>query len=339
MTATRQPRQYIQLSDASVKAIVCAINSFNSVYGDYKVENTLILVSNAWELLAKSILVKRKKNIYTDRKKEKTISCEEAINKLVHFKELELTQAELLQQIISLRNRCSHENLPPVPEAIQHHLLFFSCKFFKELLIKHFPKKKSLLSKNFLTLSFDHMTTYSDTVQKLVSKLRTVGKDHKELIWLLERGVRYVESSDYISQDAFEKLYINKKKITPYLKVGDYLDKAEMLRVVPIQAPKNYSADIELRKGGKKLSGTLPVSISKSNVDEDYPLLNNDIAKKLKKSSSYIAKCMSKLDLKGNKDYHQAIRVSKSGSVQRYSKKALNFLEDYLKKNPNYNPY
>ena len=95
MTATRQPRQYIQLSDASVKAIVCAINSFNSVYGDYKVENTLILVSNAWELLAKSILVKRKKNIYTDRKKEKTISCEEAINKLVHFKELELTQAEL----------------------------------------------------------------------------------------------------------------------------------------------------------------------------------------------------------------------------------------------------
>ena len=135
----RQPRRYTQLSNASVKAICYAVSNFNSVYGDYKIETSLILLTNAWELLAKAVLIKRKKNIYSDAKKARTIPCEEAINKLLHWKEIEKDQAELLQQIVSLRNQCTHDVLPEIPEEIQHHLLFFACKFFRELCLTSAP--------------------------------------------------------------------------------------------------------------------------------------------------------------------------------------------------------
>lgn len=319
--------------------MLAAIENFNKVYGDYKLETTLILLTNAWELIAKAVLVKRKKNIYQDRKKTKTLSCEEAINKLLYWKELEENQVELLQQIASLRNRCTHGVLPNVPEEIQHHLLFFGCKFFKDLAITHFPKNGKLLNKNFLTLSLDHMTTYGDKIQKLVSRLRRGKKGDKELVWLLERGIRYVENNSFISQEEFEKLYKGKKKITPYLKIGEYIQNADMVRVVPIQAPKNYSVDIELRKGSKKLEKSLPVSIKRSDIDSDYPHLTKDIATELNRSVNFVAKCMTGLGLKGDRKYHQAIRTSDSGVVQRYSNSAKDYLKEYLKNNPQYDPF
>ena len=335
----RQPRRYLQLSDAAVNAMLSAIDSFNRVHGEYKTETTLILLSNSWELLAKAVLVKRKKNIYTDSKKTKSISCEDALNKLVHWKELETNQAELLQQIISLRNRCTHDILPPIPPEIQHHLLFFSCKFFKELSLKQFPKTEDKLTHNFLTLSFDHMTTYSDTVQRLVSKLRRGSKNDKELVWLLERGIRYVEVSKYISQPEFEALYKGKKKITPYLKIGEHMEHVDMVRIVPVQAPKNYTADISLRKGSKKAGSSLPVAITKSDLDETHPLLTKDVAAEIGRTPNFTAKALKVLGIKGNDDLHRALRTSSSGEVQRYSVAAMEQLKEHLAKNPEYNPY
>jgi len=280
---TRQTRQYIQLMEAAKKSVLAAIDAFNRVHGDYKTEITLILLSNAWELLAKCVLVKKKRSIYKDSTRKETISCEKAINQLVELKEIEANQAHLLQQIISLRNKCSHDILPTIPDEIQHHLMFFGCKFFKELTIKHFPKVEKELARNYLTLSFDQLTTYASQVQRMVSKLRKGNQGEKELVWLLERGIRYVDSNKYISQKEFEKLYTGKKKIAPHLKVSINAESADMVRIVPVQAPQNFTADIQLRKGQNKLKDSLPVIIRKSNPEEDFPYLTLDIAKAIGK--------------------------------------------------------
>ena len=335
----RQTRQYLQLASAAKKATLTAIDNFNRVHGDYKTETTLILLANAWELLAKAILVKKKKGIYKDKSKKETISCEQALNRLLHLKELDENQTELLQQIISLRNRCTHDTLPPVPQEVQHHLLFFGCKFFNELSSKHFPKFKKDLNKNFLTLSFDHMTTYAAEVQKMVSKLRRGSQQDKDLVWLLERGTRFVDTNQYLSQNEFEKLYKNKKKIAPHLKINSHIEGADMVRIVPVQAPRNYTADVTLRKGSGKLKGTLPVTVQKSNFETDYPHLTGDIAKEVDKKTNFVAKTMSNLGLKGNPEYHHPVRTSKNGCVQRYSPAALSYVKNHLKNNPNYNPY
>lgn len=335
----RQSRQYLQLAEGAKKSILATIDSFNRVYGDYKTETTLMLLTNAWELLAKAILVKKKKSIYKDKTKKETISCEKAINQLILLRELEPQQAELLQQIVSLRNKCMHDVLPIVPEEIQHHLLFYGCKFFKDVSIKHFPKLEKELGKNFLTLSFDHMTTYAAEVTRMVSRLRKGTQGEKELVWLLERGIQFIDTNEYISQKKFEDMYKNKKKIAPHLKISTHAETADMVRIVPVQAPQNFTADIQLRKGPNKLKNALPVTIQKSDFESDYPFLTKDIAEKLKKNSNFIAKSMVDLKLKDNPKYHQSVRASKAGAIQRYSQAALDFLKKHIQDNPNYDPY
>lgn len=335
----RQPRQYLLYSKAAIKPMLLAIDSFNSVYGDYRVESTLILLTNAWELLAKAILIKKRKNIFKDNEKTQTISCEECIKQLLNNKELDQNQAEIIQQIISLRNKSVHDILPPVPEAIQHHLFFFSCKFFKDLVCKHFKSLEAELNKNFLTISFDQLTTYATQVQSAVSKLRRGSNNSRELVWLLERGVRFLDEGKYVSQTDFENLYKSKKKIGPHLKISEHLENADMVCVIPIQAPKNFTADIQLRKGSKNLKGSLPVTIKKSNVEEDYPFLTSDLAKNLGKDQNFTAKMIAVLNLKDKSDYHQAIKTSRSSKTHHYSQKAYEELSSKLKKNPDFNPY
>lgn len=340
MTArAKRPRQYLKYLEASKKAMLSAIDSFNRVFGDYKTEMTLMLLSNAWELLAKAVLLKKGQKIYEGKSKERTISCEIAVEKLRTLKILTEDQADLVQQIVSLRNKCSHDILPSVPDEIQHHLLFFGCKFFKGVIAEIFPGKEVDLNQNFLTLSFDHLATYASEVQRLISTLRRGSQDDKELIWLLERGVRFAENSQYISQDKFERLYKDKKKISPHLKLGTHIEETDMVRIVPVQAPKNYSADIILRKGAKNTKEALPVLLKKTDVEEDYPYLTKDLVKKIGKNQNFISRTITDLKLKDNPTYHQAVRTSGKTFVQKYSKATLEALEKHFTENPDYTPY
>ena len=61
--AKRRRREYLILLDNSKAAAETAIDSFNRVRHPYRDETTLILLTNAWELLAKAILVQARQTI------------------------------------------------------------------------------------------------------------------------------------------------------------------------------------------------------------------------------------------------------------------------------------
>ena len=63
------------------------------------------------------------------------------------------------------------------------------------------------------------------------------------------------------------------------------------------------------------------------------------MADELGKNTNFVAKASSVLGLKGDKQFHQEIRASKSSSIQRYSPAALDRLRQVLRDNPDYNPY
>jgi len=173
----------------------------------------------------------------------------------------------------------------------------------------------------------------------LVGRLRKGRKEEKRLVWLLERGIRF-DGNEYVSQDTFENEWKLKrrKKILPHLEIGKFIKRAEMVRVVAIQAPKNYTADVILRKGPKG-DLSLPVQIKKTDIEDDYPYLTSEIAQKLKRSTNFVSKSIAKFNLKGNIEYHQKIRSSKSGYINRYSEKAFQHIKQYLEDNPGFNPY
>ena len=217
-----------------------------------------------------------------------------------------------------------------------HHLLFFGCKFFREIVVNEFPSKSKDLEGNYLSLAFSDLTTYADKVQKLVSRIKKREED-KKLVWLLERGIKF-EGGTYISQSQFEQLYKRKKRIMPHLEVSDFIKNSDMVRIVPIQAPKNYTADISLRKGSKN-DPSLPVQVVKTNLELDYPYLTSELAEKLGKNQHFISRTIKHINLKGDPKYHLSVRSSKSSDIQRYSQAAFDKLKKHLEEHPDFSPY
>src|SRR5690606_27896894 len=66
----RRRREYLQLLDASKAAIEMAVDSFNRVHNPYRNESTLILLTNAWELVAKAVLVQKHESILRGQRGE-----------------------------------------------------------------------------------------------------------------------------------------------------------------------------------------------------------------------------------------------------------------------------
>ena len=328
-------REYLALLKSAKCAAESAIDSFNRVRHPYRDECTVILLTNAWELLAKAVLVKRKQSIRRDRRGN-TIAAEVAVAKLRDQKVLDENQEDLIQQVISLRHAATHHLLPPVPEEVMHHLLYFASKFFRDVVGSVFPAHAKDLRGNYLSLAFGDLTTYADKVSKLVSRLKNSPPD-KRLVWLLERGVQF-DGAAYITEKQFEALYKDKKKIMPHLSLGDFIKRTDMVRIVPVQAPKNFTADITLRKGSAK-DRSLPVVVKKTEVEKDYPYLTRDLGKEMGKNQHYVAATIAVLAMKDNPVFHQAVRASRSGVVHKYSEAALVHLKEHLQKNPEFDPY
>ncbi|MCP5489086.1 MAG: hypothetical protein H7A43_10625 [Verrucomicrobia bacterium] len=328
-------REYLRLLEKAIHALEGAVDSFNSVHQPYRNETTLILMTNAWELLSKAVLVRAHKSIAGDRPGT-TISAEVAVSRLRHERILDENQEDCIQQVVSLRNAAVHHLLPDVPAEVMHHLLFFCCKFFRELTIKVFRSHAKELKDDFLSLSFSNLTTYADKIQKLVSRVRKSEHD-KTLVWLLERGVRF-DGATYMNQDQFEAQYRRKKRIMPHLQISDFIKNTDMVRIIPVQAPRNYTADLTLRKGSKR-DASLPVVIKKTDIESDYPYLTKELALKLNRNSNFMAATIAALGLKGDPTYHQPVRASQTSHIQRYSQAAYDRIAAHLRDNPEFDPY
>ena len=333
MAKHRRRREYLILLDKAKSAVETAIDTYNRVKHPYRNETTLMLLSNGWELLAKSILVHKRESI--SQRVDRTIPAEVAVRKLLDKGIIDKNQSDVMQQVISLRNQATHQYLPEVPDEVMQHLLFFACKFFRDTTRKHFPRHSKDLDQNFLSLSFDNLTTYADKVRKIVSRVKKNDSD-KTIAWLLERGITF-DGSKYITKKQFENKYNKKNRIMPYLAINDFVNSSDMVRIIPVEAPTNSMVDISLREGSPR-DPSLPVVVRKTSIEKDYPYLTKELANILEKPVYFVTCAVKDLDFKGNPLYHQSIKTSKSSAVQRYSESAKNVLQETLSDDPSYDP-
>lgn len=201
--AQRNRREYLLLLDAAKVAIETAIDAFNSVWHQYRFQTTLLLLTNAWELLAKAVLVQRRESISRGQRGE-TISAEIAVHRLQLRGVIDQNQNKTIQQVVSLRHAACHHIVPEVPAEVMQHLLFYSSKAFRDVIAKIFPSHLRDMSNNYLSLSFSDLTTYADKVQRSVSRVKR-SKSDKRLVWLLERGIAF-DGSSYITDTIRAKI-------------------------------------------------------------------------------------------------------------------------------------
>ncbi len=328
---TANYRSYGKYLDKSIDAIHSGIEYVNSINNPYSKESGIILMSNAWELLAKALLIKHSgdNTIYEKgSKKERTISAERAIHKLQTLGFITDLQEKPLQQLISIRNEASHQTLPDMDEPILFHLEYYAVRYFKEVLDANFKQYSGKLNKQFLSVSFDGVTTYSDSVKKLIARVRkNKGSDAKRAAYLLERGISF-DGGEYMKQSDFDKIFKNTSRpMRGALKLGDYNRKADMIVVVPIQAPTGTRADITLTKSK---GSTITTNIIKHATDDDYPYLTKDLSMRLGQSRHNTLQAITALGMKNNPQFHQSVRSSSSSSVQKYSDIALNRLKEHF---------
>ena len=80
-----------------------------------------------------------------------------------------------------------------------------------------------------------------------------------------------------LTQKQFDAKIKGKSRTLPYLELGKHLNGSDMVRIVPVEAPKNYTADLVLRKGNSN-DLSLPVVVKRTDLEKDYPYLTNELA-------------------------------------------------------------
>lgn len=328
--------------DTSINAAKLSIEMFNRVDGVHSDQASIIFNAQAWELLAKALLIKSGSNIYeTDGK---SITGEKAVSRLEHvLKKISREENQTIQQIISLRNEALHNIYPELDQEITIHLIYYSLKTFYKIIASEFKGYLPKINKNYLSVSFKDHTFYSHKLTKLLGYSKKYSSDKNRALYVLDRACKFAEDSKstaYTSYDSWVgaiKSKPKKSRIAMHLPIYDYTNNQDNVRFVPVEIKKGYKAEVVVEKT-KKQNEAVAVLVRKSDPEKDYPHLGSEIAVILKKSPYYVQRLMHHLNFRGNSEYHTTIKTGKNSSTQKYSDKALSHLREYINKNPQWLP-
>ena len=345
MSKKQRKFKYSDYVTTSISAAKASIDSYNRVDYSHKQVASLVFLGQAWELLGKALIIKKENynNIFLNN--GKSITAEKALNKVCYKLGL-FNKEELgtLQQVISLRNAAMHDVLPRVPAEIMTHLLYFSLRIFRKVLKSNFNSYyKGGFDKNFLSISFDNHTFYSDKVSKLFKDSRKYGSENNRLLYLLERGIDFASRPEASAMQTMYAWHSKMKKLPrksrPAMHLGLYkhLSNINDVRFVPVETAHGEKAEVTVSKAKTKKEAW-SVLYKKSDPNKDYPHLTSELATKLGKNTNFIARTAAKLGMKENKDYCYLVRMGKTTSP-KYSDASLSYLKKYLEDNPDFSPY
>ena len=333
-------KQTLNFVRTAINAAKLSIEMFNRIEVSHWKESVLIFNAQAWELLLKASLLKKRQSIYESD--GKTITAEKSLNKVLHgLRIISPEEAKTIAQIISLRNEATHSILPAIDDEIMTHLMYFSITGFNKLIKKVFKSFGSSFEKNYLSIALGNHTFYSNKVEKLFKYSRLKSTDENRLLFLLDRGCEFVDSATNTQMktkskwDSEVKSLPRKSRVAMHLSVYDYTHKQENLRLVPVHIARGHSASLEVYPSKNP---NAPMVIKKTDPNKDFPHFTSDVAKIIGKSQSFIARMARKLNIRSNTDYCYLHKFKRS-ELPKYSDKGLAYIKNYLEKNPNYNPY
>lgn len=318
------------LAKSSVVSATSSIELFNRPRAEDRISLSFIANIRAWEQLGKSVLLKKGESIHI--KANETISVSRTIRLLdSKFNLISPGENQTIHQIISLRDEATHSDLNIVPDDLAAHLLYFSLKSYKTLLSKFFPTYAKNIDANFISVNFRPTYTYGSRIKGLLSAQKPLKTNR--LLFLLERGLHNAETGSELTEDNWiSKIRsLRGRRITKSaLLLKKYANEHDNVMFITVEAPSKYGkADVTLSKG--RHGARTKISIVSSDPDDTHPYLTKELANKLNIGMGIIMKAIKALGLKGNKDFHLAIRSSKSGVVHRYSELALIKIKEYLR--------
>lgn len=196
-----------RLVDKSIEAFIMGLEIYNKPTIKYRIEGFSFFIINAWELMLKSVLLKREESIYFPDKPDRTLSVDVVIRKIYTDKN---TRIRLnLEKIIELRNISTHYITEDY--EIKYAPLFQACvlNYVNEIQRFHKIDITKFISQNFLTISASYEPLSNEEIRlkyspEIAEKLIKQGNELDVL------SIEY--NSDKFAIDIRQNLYITKKK-------------------------------------------------------------------------------------------------------------------------------
>lgn len=333
-------QQTIDFVKTAINAAKLSIEMFNRIEPLHWKESVLIFNAQAWELLLKAILLKKRQSIYESD--GKTITAEKSLNKVLYdFQLISKEEAKTIAQIISLRNEATHALLPAVDDEIMSHLIYFSVTGFNQLISKMFKSYSRSFEKNYLSIALGDHTFYSNKVEKLLKYSKLKSTEQNKLLFLLDRGCEFVDNVANVQMktknkwDEGIKALPRKSRVARHLSIYDYINSQDNVRLVPVHVARGHSASIDVYPSKNP---NAPVLVKKTDPNKDFPHFTSDVARIIGKNQSFVARMTRKLNIRSNPDYCYLHKL-KGSENPKYSDKALSYIKDYLGKNTDFNPY
>lgn len=320
-----------ELAKSSVVSATSSIELFNRPRAEDRIAMAFISNIRAWEQLAKSILLKKGESIATET--DKTMSVSKALRILdSKYNLISPGENQTIQQIISLRDEATHTDLNIVPDDLAAHLLYFSLKSYKDLLSKFFPSYAKRIDANFISVNFRPTYTYGSRIKGVLNTRKSL--KNNRLLFLLERGLHNAEKGTIFTETDWSskiRLLRGRRITKSSLLLKKYANEHDNVMFITVEAPSKYGkAEVTLSKG--RYGAKTHISVLSSDPEDTHPYLTKELGNKLVVGIPTIVASVVKLHLKGNKNYHLAIRSGKNSVVHRYSESAFLKIKEDLKK-------
>ena len=303
-----------RLVEKSVEAFLLSLEVYNKPTIKYRVEGFSFFIVNAWELMLKAELIKRKIEIYY-RDTDRTLSVSDVIKKIYPDKN---TRVRLnLEKIIELRNISTHY-ITEDYEA-KYVPLFQACvlNFVNEINRFHKVDITEKISKNFITLTSSYEPLDNEQIKlKYSPEVAEKLIQQSNEIEILNKTY----DSDKFAINIKQNLYITKKKDEADFTVAVSKDSDNHVEIVKeLKDPSNthnYSYNTILTVISEKMV--------RDNVRIDYE----------KGFNSYVLNMVIDFyNAKAEPRYAYKHTIGRQEQYT-YSQQFVDFIYDEIKKNP-----
>lgn len=302
-----------RLIEKSIEAFILGLEIYNKPTIKYRIEGFSFFICNAWELMLKAELLKRRISIYYHGK-NRTLSLDVTLKKIYEDKNTRIRIN--LEKIIELRNMSTH--FVTEDYEIKYAPLFQACvlNYTNEILRFHDIDITNFIAQNFLTLSVKYeplsneeirMKYPAEIAEKFISK-------SAEIDILVDEY-----KSDKFAINIRQNLYITKNKSTSDFSVNiDKFSKNNVAIIKELKDPFNTHG----------YSFMNIVEIVNKRIKEQHININNE-----KFTTHILTKLIEFYKIKENASYSYAHKIGKNIQYT-YSENFLNFIIEQLKINP-----
>ncbi|OCN03555.1 hypothetical protein A4S06_05185 [Erysipelotrichaceae bacterium MTC7] len=307
-----------RLIKKSVEAFEMAIEIYNKPTIRYRVEGFALFICNSWELMLKAHMLNKRENIYFTDNPDRTISLENCIKKVFTNDKDPLRRN--LEKIIELRNTSTHF----ITEEYEmvYVPLFQACvlNFNEKMEQFHEIDMTTIIPQNFLTLSVS---------MKTLDESKIVAKYPEEIATKLLKNKGDI---DDLSEN-------NNANFAISINHHHYITKSESKATSKVKIDANAETGVKiinkLQDPNKTHAYTTKKCIELINgkLKKEGIYLTYKDNKKAKFNSYHFSNFCKHFEIKEKTDFCYVNTIHSSPSYS-YSNKAINFIFEELKKDP-----